>query len=153
MKRVTIIFRSIFWLAVAVLLIVLCTQDTITRACLEEFADNFLRNPLERLHVLLSVYPDSLDEWMDSIRGICILLLILAFQWWLLGRRWWIVRYLPLLVYTASWLFGEYAYLTDGGWGGLIVGYMMTGFGMIGVCLTGIVCIAWHIRKHFRKTA
>ena len=149
-KRVKICFIILFWLTAAGFLIFLCTQDTITNALAKDFLHQ-LRNT-EKLWESIPRLPDSLEEWIDSLRAVCIFCLLVLFQLWLLGCRWRIVRYLPLLVCAACWLFGEYAYQTDGGWGGLILGYMMTGIGIYGILFYGTICLIWHIRNFFRKT-
>jgi len=150
-KRVKICFTILFGIAVGGLLIFLCTQDTITNALVKDFVRD-LRNP-EKWWRNMPELPNSLEEWIDLLRAVCILGLLVLIQWWLLECRWRIVRYLPIIVCAACWLFGEYAYQADGGWGGLIVGYMMTGVGIYGILIYGTACLIWHIRKRFRKTA
>ncbi len=127
------------------LLAVWCEDETVTWAILRGFPES-----LQEMDSLFPVGMD-LEDGIRLLQWLGILALVFLFQWWMLSRRWRIVRYLPLSIYAAIWLFGEYAYLSDGGWGGLIVGYMLVPFGMIGVFITGLACIIWHIRKYRQK--
>ena len=146
-KRVKYSITILFWIAVVGLLIFLCIQDTVTREIILEFVEDFQRNP-KSVWSNFPDFPTSFEEWMEFIRGICVILLIVIFQWWMLGRRWRIVRYLLVSIYAAVWLFGEYVSMSDsGGWGKLLVGYGCVWLGMSGVFLTGLACVIWHIRK------
>ena len=152
-KRVKYSIAILFWIAVVGFLIFLCSHDTVTREIIFDFVEDFQRSP-KTVWSNFPDFPTSFEEWMKYIRGICAILLIVIFQWWMLGCRWLFVRYLPVSGYAAIWLFGEYASASDpGGWGKLLVGYGCVLLGMGGVFITGLACLVWHIRKIFRKTA
>ena len=91
----------------------------------------------------IDLIPSDENEWM----AVLIAVLVFLFQWWMLNRKWRIVRYLPLAGCVILWILGEVLYATEGGWGGMIGGGIMVWLGFAGIFLTGLACVIWHIRK------